>query len=235
MTTSLLFSFDVTVLRSPGWAHLLGAFNAMQPLILLTSSEVAGQPLFRASRIELALRPGTGQLWLNVSHARRFTEVWQEHLRHLQATGRRAFPHLAWDSTDLFVQARAKALVLDGRSASLPVFLAWLSLLVGRPLPDPFLATGVALDSECLLPAPEAFIQGKLEVAEALTVQLFPSRSSPVPFWYPAGSEVHATKAPHLALRPVSTLLEAAEALLGTALEPTSTLQEHPAQEGTAS
>lgn len=58
-----------------------------------------------------------------------------------------------------FVSCHARNAVLDGRSASLPLFVAWVSLLSGHPLPSPFLATGVSVDArDALVPAPKVFL-----------------------------------------------------------------------------
>lgn len=194
----------------------------MQTVLVFTSAKIQSRTLFRASRLELELRPGRGRIWVDVSLNRRYTEVWQQHLQHLQAQGRVTFPRLPWSTTDLYVAARAEDLLLDGRSASLPLFLTWLSLLTSTPLPDPFFAAGVCLDRDSLVPAPAEFIQGKLEVAQKLVSQQIPPPSAPVPFWYPAGSEVNPERVPLLRLRPVSSLAEAAERLFGLPL----TLQE---------
>lgn len=196
-----------------------------QTLLVFTAADVQGRTLFRAARVELGLRPGTGKLWLDVSCDQGFTPVWQQHLQHLQRVGRQFFSAgpfpLPWDQTDLFVSIRGHHITLDGRSASLPLFLTWLSLLSGRVLPEPFLATGVVVDGHTLLPAPAAFIQGKLEVAALLAQQLRPQGPFPVPFWYPAGSEVQAEMVPRLSLRPLGSLLDGAREVLG--LEPHST------------
>lgn len=186
-----------------------------QPLVIFTAAEVQGRTLFRAARVDLHISPGAGRIWLDVSRGQGFTSVWQQALQHLNAVGRRHFPSSRWDETDLFFSARGKNLTLDGRSASLPLFIAWLSLLFHRPLPGLFLASGVALDSELLLAAPAAFIQGKLEVAAQLARQLQPRGPFPVPFFYPTGSEVDFDAAPDLALTPVSSLVEGATLILG--------------------
>jgi len=196
-----------------------------QTLLVFTAADVQGRTLFRAARLELELRPGTGRVWLDVSREQGFTTVWQQHLQHLQRVGKQFFSAgpspLPWEQTDLFVSTRGRHITLDGRSASLPLFLGWLSLLSGRALPEPFLATGVVMDGHALLPAPEAFIRGKLEVAALLAQQLRPHGPFPVPFWYPAGSEVQAGPFPRLALKPLGSLLEGATQILG--LEPPQT------------
>jgi hypothetical protein len=165
--------------------------------------------------LEVSVRAGQGRLWLDVSRGNAFTPDWQRHARHLAALGRRHYA-LAWDEADLHVSPRGHGLTLDGRSASLPLFVAWVALLSGRPLPSPFLATGVALDAsgERLLPAPREYAQGKLGVAEAYVRQVHPGAGR-VPMYLPEGSDCDATPLTSLEVRPVSTLTAAVAAVLG--------------------
>lgn len=186
--------------------------SATTPVPLLTCAEINGRSLFRMIRVELSVRPGQGRIWVDLESAG-YDVAWQRALRHLAAVGR-ASHALAWDQTDLFVTSRARGLLLDGRSASLPLFVAWVSLLAGTRLPEPFFATGVALDdSSALIPAPREFIQGKLQFADAYVRQTFPDSRQPV--WVPAGSDFESGPLSALDVRQVSTLPEATHLILG--------------------
>ncbi len=183
-------------------------------LLLLTQADLNGAPLFRAVSVEVAVRPGEGRLWVDLSRDNGYAPAWQQHLRHLAAVGRGRYA-LPWDSTDLFVSVRGKRVMLDGRSASLPLFVAWVALLSGRALPVPFLATGVALDAgEALVSAPLDKLQGKLAVADGWVRQLHPTAGR-VPVWVPAGSQWDSGPLASLDVRPVPSLTAGAEAVLG--------------------
>jgi hypothetical protein len=183
-------------------------------LLLFTRADLGGRALYRAVRVGLSVRPGEGRLWLDVSGTGGFDLPWQRHLQRLADLGRRAYD-LPWQSTDLFVSSKARGLVLDGASASLPVFVAWTALLAGMALPDPFLATGVALDaSGALAPAPRDYIQGKLAFADAYARQIHGvDRRHPV--WIPAGSEVSPDLFGALDVRRVASLTEGVSCVLG--------------------
>jgi hypothetical protein len=181
---------------------------------LLTQAELQGAPLFRAVSVDVAVRPGEGRLWVDLSRDTGYAPAWQQHLRHLAAVGRGRYA-LPWDETDLFVSVRGRKVLLDGRSASLPLFVAWVALLSGRKLPSPFLATGVALDAgDALLAAPLEKLQGKLAVADGYVRQVSPAAGR-VPVWVPAGSQWDAAPLAALDVRPVPSLTAAAEAVLG--------------------
>ncbi|WP_147446464.1 hypothetical protein [Corallococcus sp. CA047B] len=188
------------------------------PLLLFTQAEVGGCALFRVVSVEVAVCPGRGRLWLDASRGHVFTPVWQRHAQHLAALGRAHYA-LPWEETDLRVSPRGKALTLDGRSASLPLFVAWVALLSGRPLPSPFLGTGVALEEhgERLAPAPREFLQGKLGVAQTYVRQVFP-QAGRVAVYVPEGSGFDAKGLTALDVRPVPTLTRAVSEVLG--LEP---------------
>ncbi|MCY1032846.1 hypothetical protein OV207_15355 [Corallococcus sp. BB11-1] len=187
-------------------------------LLLFTQADVGGCALFRVVPVELRVGPGQGCVWLDASRGSVFTPVWQRHVQHLAALGRARYA-LPWEQTDLHVRARGGSVTLDGRSASLPLFVAWVALLSGRPLPSPFLGTGVALEEhgERLAPAPREFLQGKLGVAQSYVKQVFP-QAGRVAVYVPedSGFDAHALTA--LDVRPVPTLTRAVSAVLG--LEP---------------
>ncbi|RKG77106.1 hypothetical protein [Corallococcus terminator] len=187
-------------------------------LLLFTQADVGGCALFRVVPVELRVSPGQGRVWVNVSKGHVFTPVWQRHAQHLAALGRAHYA-LPWDETDLHVCARGRNVTLDGRSASLPLFVAWVALLSGRPLPSPFLGTGVALEEhgERLAPAPREFLQGKLGVAQSYARQVFPEAGR-VAVYVPEGSGFDAQTLTALDVRPVPTLTRAVSAVLG--LEP---------------
>ncbi|RKH53492.1 hypothetical protein [Corallococcus llansteffanensis] len=193
---------------------------ASTPLLLFTQADVAGHALFRVVPVEVSVHPGQGRLWVDLSKGNAFTPAWQRHAQHLAALGRAHYA-LPWEQTDLHVSPRGRGVTLDGRSASLPLFVAWVALLSGRPLPSPFLGTGVALDEhgERLAPAPREFLQGKLGVAQAYVKQVFP-QAGRVPVYVPEGSGFDAGALTALDVRPVPTLTRAVSAVLG--LEPVS-------------
>ena len=183
-------------------------------LLVLTRAEIDGRALYRAVRVDLSVRPGGGRLWLDASGTGGFDLPWQRHLQRLAAIGRRAYD-LPFQSTDLFVSSKIKGLVLDGASASLPLFIAWTALLAGVALPDPFLATGVALDtSGDLTPAPREYIQGKLAFADTYARQMH-GGDRRHPIWIPAGSEVDADPFGTLDVRQVASLTEGVSRVLG--------------------
>ncbi|MBU8895761.1 hypothetical protein KRR26_09105 [Corallococcus sp. M34] len=184
-------------------------------LLLFTQADLGGRTLFRTVPVDVAVKEGQGRLWVDLSRDNAFTPTWQQHVRHLGALGRRHYV-LAWDETDLHVSPRGKGVTLDGRSASLPLFVAWVALLSGQPLPTPFLATGVALDEhgEKLAPAPREYLQGKLSVADAYARQRF-AASLPVPVYVPAGSGHDPAPFTALDVRPVATLTDAVARVLG--------------------
>ena len=184
------------------------------PLLPFTRADLGGRSLYRAVRVDLSVRPGHGRLWLDASGTGGFDLPWQRHLQRLAAVGQSAYD-LPWQRTDLFVSSKAKSLVLDGASASLPVFIAWTALLAGVALPDPFLATGVALDtSGVLAPAPRDYIQGKLAFADAYARQMH-GHERRQPIWIPAGSEVSPDPWSALDVRPVESLTEGVSRVLG--------------------
>ncbi|WP_375742449.1 hypothetical protein NR800_25595 [Corallococcus interemptor] len=188
---------------------------ASTQLLLFTQADVGGHALFRVVPVEVSVRPGQGRLWTDVSRGNAFTPAWQDHARHLSAVGRARYA-LPWEQTDLHVSPRGRNVTLDGRSASLPLFVAWVALLSGLPLPSPFLGTGVALEAhgEALAPAPREFLQGKLGVAQAYVTQVFP-RAGRVAVFVPEGSAFDAAPLTALDVRPVPTLTKAVEAVLG--------------------
>lgn len=183
-------------------------------LLLFTAADLRGKTLYRAVRIELSVRPGTGRQWLDVSGTGGFDLPWQRHLQRLATHGEAAYA-LPWQGTDLFVTSKARGLVLDGSSASLPIFIAWTALLAGVALPDPFLATGVSHDaSGALAPAPRAYIQGKLAFADAYARQMHgDDRRHPI--WIPASSEVSSDPFGALDVRTVASLTEGVSRVLG--------------------
>lgn len=187
---------------------------ATASLLLFAHSDLGGRSVFRPLSLELAVRPGTGRAWVDLSRGNGYSPTWQRHLRHLGALGRARYA-LPWDETDLFVSPRGRGLTLDGRSASLPLFVTWVALLSGRALPTPFLATGVVLDGQqSLVPAPREFIQGKLEVADAYVRQVHPGAGR-VPMWVPQGSDFTPEPLTTLEVRPVTDVVAAVERILG--------------------
>ncbi|QSQ27164.1 hypothetical protein JY651_20610 [Pyxidicoccus parkwayensis] len=189
--------------------------SSSTPLLLLTQADLHGAPLFRLVSVDVAVRPGEGRLWVDLSRDTGYAPAWQQHLRHLKAVGLGRYA-LPWDETDFFFSVRGRKVTLDGRSASLPLFVAWVALLAGREVPSPFLATGVALDgSEALVPAPLEKLQGKLAAADAYVRQVHASAGR-VPVWVPAGSQWDAAPLSALDVRPVPSLTVAAESVLGT-------------------
>ncbi|MHA7634552.1 hypothetical protein [Corallococcus sp. M7] len=188
---------------------------ASTQLLLFTQADVGGHALFRVVPVAVSVRPGQGRLWTDVSRGNAFTAAWQDHARHLSSVGRARYA-LPWDETDLHVSPRGRNVTLDGRSASLPLFVAWVALLAGLPLPSPFLGTGVALEAhgEKLAPAPREFLQGKLGVAQSYVTQVFP-RAERVAVFVPEGSGFDAAPLTALDVRPVPTLTKAVEAVLG--------------------
>ncbi len=189
-------------------------FPATTSLLLFTHADLRGQSVFRPVSLEVAVRPGTGRAWVDLSRGNGYTPAWQRHLQHLGALGRARYT-LPWEQTDLFVSPKGRGLTLDGRSASLPLFVAWVALLSGRALPSPFLATGVVLDGQqALVPAPREYIQGKLAVADAYVRQVHPGAGR-VPLWVPEGSDFSTEPLTSLEVRPVPDLLAAVERILG--------------------
>jgi predicted S18 family serine protease len=183
-------------------------------LLLLTQADLHGAPLFRVVSVDVAVRPGEGRLWVDLSRDTGYAPAWQQHLRHLAAVGRGRYA-LPWDESDFFFSVRGRKVLLDGRSASLPLFVAWVALLAGRELPAPFLATGVALDaSDALVSAPLEKLQGKLAVADGYVRQIH-AAAGRVPVWVPAGSQWDAAPLTALDVRPVASLTAAAESVLG--------------------
>jgi len=194
--------------------------SALQ-LLLLTCTDIGERSLFRAVRLDLSISPGQGRSWVDLSRDNGYEAGWQDHLRHLQSVGRAAFP-LPWETTDLFLSPRGRGITLDGRSASLPLFVAWVALLAGRPLPAPFLATGVSQKgTDALTPAPREYLQGKLEVASAYVRQTQGETGVPVEVWVPAGSSYDLSSLQMLNVCEVETLPEAARRILGADLEET--------------
>jgi hypothetical protein len=196
-------------------------------LLLFTQAEVMGRALFRPLSVELEVRPGAGRIWVDLARGNGYALAWQQHLHHLSDVGRRRYA-LPWETTDLHVSPRGRGLRLDGRSASLPLFVAWVALLASRPLPSPFLATGVALeDSETLAAAPREYLQGKLSVADAYVRQVL-SRAERVPMWVPEGSSWDPEPLGALEVRPVASLPLAVERILGMAPRPLSPAEARP-------
>lgn len=187
---------------------------ASTSLLIFTAADVGGRAVFRAVRVDLSVRPGDGKRWLDLSRDSGAELTWQRHLQNLESVARSHYD-LPFASTDLFCSFRGRSVVLDGASASLPLFVAWLSLLSGAALPEPFLATGVApLGSDRLSPAPRVYLQRKLAVADACAQQLHGlARACPV--WVPEGSEYDASPFSALEVREVPTLREAASRILG--------------------
>jgi hypothetical protein len=188
------------------------------PLLLFTHADLGGRSVFRPVPLEVAVRPGTGRAWVDLSRGNGYAPAWQRHVQHLGALGRARYA-LPWGETDFFVSPKGRGLTLDGRSASLPLFVAWVALLSGRALPSPFLATGVVLDGQqALLPAPREYIQGKLAVADAYVRQVHPGTRR-VPMWIPQGSDFTAEPLAALEVRQVPDLVAAVERILGGGLE----------------
>lgn len=182
-------------------------------LLLFTAANIGNRSIYRAVSVDLWVRPGGGKLWLDVSSGNGFEGGWQRHLERLAVVGR-AHYDLAWDATDLFVSARGRGVVLDGASASLPIFVAWIALLASAPLPDPFFATGVAIaGSDALAPAPRAYIEGKIGVADAISRQS--SAGRPI-MYIPAGSDVDKARLSQraVAILEVPTLRAAVQTIL---------------------
>jgi hypothetical protein len=191
--------------------------SASTRLLLFTHADLAGRALFRPLAVEVSVHPGTGLIHFDPSGDNRYTPVWQQSVQHLAQVGAHRYA-LPWSTTDLHVRPKGRNLVLDGRSASLPLFVAWVSLLSDRPLPSPFLATGVVLEGrEELVPAPREYLQGKLSVADAYVSQVYPAAGR-VPMWVPQGSDWQAEGLSALEIRPVASLAEGVRQVLG--LEP---------------
>lgn len=187
---------------------------ATAPLLLFTHADLGGRSVFRPVPMEVEVRPGQGRIWVDLSRGNGYAPAWQRHLQHLGALGRARYA-LPWDTTDFLVSPKGRNLTLDGRSASLPLFVAWVALLSGRPLPAPFLATGVVLDGqEALQPAPREYIQGKLAVADTYVRQVHPGAGR-VPMWVPEGSDFTAEPLAALEVRPVPDLVAAVQRILG--------------------
>jgi hypothetical protein len=187
---------------------------ATAPLLLFTHADLGGRAVFRPVSLEVAVRAGTGRAWVDLSRGNGYAPAWQRHVQHLGALGRAHYA-LPWEEMDFFVSPKGRGMTLDGRSASLPLFVAWVALLSGRALPSPFLATGVVLDGqEALTPAPREYLQGKLEVADAYVRQVHPGVGR-VPMWVPAGSGFTAEPLASLEVRPVPGLVAAVERILG--------------------
>ncbi|MBN1204711.1 MAG: hypothetical protein JXB05_07285 [Myxococcaceae bacterium] len=190
-------------------------------LLLFTLADSAGGAFFRPLSLKLSVQPGTGQLWLDPANENAYSPTWQQAARNVAAVGRRRY-ELPWETTDLHISPQGRKLLLDGRSASLPLFVAWVALLMGRPLPVPFLATGVVFEGqETLAAAPRDYIQGKLGVADAYVRQVYPSAGR-VPMWVPEGSEYDPGVSSVLEIRPVVSLTQAVEQILGLAPRPLS-------------
>ncbi|MFM7201003.1 MAG: hypothetical protein ACKO6N_09455 [Myxococcota bacterium] len=197
---------------------------------LFTAADVHGKTLFRTVKVQLHLDAGNGRIHLARGHGHTFAPEWEETLLVLQRLlytlpGQRSSARdlNAAVHFDLHIQPLGPATRLGGRSAALPLWLGWLSLLTGRALPQPFLATGVIFDDAQLQPAPRAFIQGKLQVAEALARAHLRTHEPPVHFYYPAGSALPPVHSELLILKPLNTLFEAAEQFLGVDTTPALT------------
>lgn len=190
---------------------------------LFTAADVQGKTLFRTVKVQLHLTPGNGRIHLASGYGHTFAPEWEETLHVLQRL-LHTLPGLSPTeralNSDLHIQPLGPATHLGGRSAALPLWLGWLSLLTRRELPQPFLATGVIFEDAQLQPAPRAFIQGKLQVAEALARAHLRTHERPVYFHFPAGSELPSLHADLLVLKPLKTLVEAAEQVLGIGAPP---------------
>lgn len=185
-------------------------------LLLFTRAEMEGHHIYRAIRTDMSVGPGDGRIWLDVSRRSCADVSWQRQLQHLSALGRSSYD-LPWDSTDVRISFRPRGVQLSGASASLPLFVAWIALLQGVPLPDPFFATGVSVEaSATLAPAPRAFLQGKLEAADTLARQLGRS-ARPHPMWVPAGSDYDPMRLSAVVVRETPSLLDGVELILGEA------------------
>jgi len=183
-------------------------------LLLFTQTSLEGRVLFRAARVQLALAPGAGRVLLDVAGGATFDPSWQAALRHIGDVARARYD-LPWDARDLVVTCPAAGLVLEGASASLPLFVAWTALVARRALPEPFFATGAALDGGgALVPAPRDQLQGALDFADAYLRRTAPSRSRAT-MWVPAGSSYDAAALSALVVREAPTLAAAADAVLG--------------------
>lgn len=186
---------------------------ASTSLLLFTAADIGGRSLFRSVRVDVSTGPGDGRIWVDISRENGFEIGWQRHLQRLAAVGR-AHYDLPWDRTDLHFSSRARGVVLDGASASLPLFVTWIALLSGSRLPDPFFAAGVAIEgSDALAPSPRAYIKGKLGVADSIARQVHAAKDR-CRMWIPAGSEVDAPP-PSLVVREVPTLRAAVREILG--------------------
>lgn len=187
---------------------------ASTSLLLFTSADLGDLSLFRAVRVDLSSGPGEGRLWVDLSRGNGVEIAWQRHLQRLADLAREHYD-LPWDRADLSFSCRARGVVLDGASASLPLFVAWIALQSGVPLPEPFFATGVAVTgSDALAPAPRAYLQGKLDVADAYVRQVH-GAATRHPIWVPRGSEYDAEERSSLDVREVGTLREAVLSILG--------------------
>ena len=190
--------------------------SASTSILLFTRATIADRALFRAVRVSLSVSPGRGRLLLDASRGNAFQPTFQRQVEHLYDIGRSSF-EAPWEQADLVLSPCASQTSLDGASASLPIFVAWLSLLCGAALEEPFYATGVAAPiTGALTPAPRPYIEGKLKVADAL------ARAATRPLsrqrvWVPEGSDFEPAETPALVIREVSSLTQAASEILGVA------------------
>ena len=183
-------------------------------VLAFTCAQFGARSLYRAVTLELTLERGEGRILVDVARGNGFDLAFQRHLANLHDVGRTHYA-LPWDTTDLRLACRGRGTVLDGASASLPIFVAWVALLADRSLPTPFLATGVATHgTDALEPAPHAFARGKTDVARAYATQAAAGSERPS-FWLPRGSEIEGLASTALALREVGSLREAVLAILG--------------------
>lgn len=183
-------------------------------ILVFTRAALRERALFRAVRVELALSPGEGRLWIDVSRRNGADVSWQHHLRHLADVGR-AHYDLPWGATDLWVSFHGEGISLAGASASLPMFVAWIALHRGAALPEPFFATGVSREGAALLPAPREYLAGKLAIAASLAAR----RGGPARplMWVPAGSDLPECRPPAIELRETPSLTDAVDRILGAA------------------
>jgi hypothetical protein len=191
-------------------------------LLLFTRAEFGGRYVFRALGAELCVSAGEGRLWIDVSRQNRVDVSWQQCLLNLSHLGRTHYD-LPWDRTDLHVSFRGAGLSLAGASASLPLFVGWIALLRstlgGRALPDPFFAAGVAATgSDALAPAPREYVQGKLEIADALARKR--GGAARPAMWVPEGSDFDAGSLQAIDVRQTPSLRDAVLRILGAEARP---------------
>ncbi len=183
-------------------------------VLAFTCAQFGARSLYRAVTLDLSLERGEGRVLVDVSRGNAFDLAFQRSLANLGDVGRAHYA-LPWNTTDLRLSCRGRGTVLDGASASLPIFVAWVALLADRPLPTPFLATGVATHrTDSLEPASRAFARGKVDVARAYAAQAATGSARP-DFWLPRGSETEGLASGAIDLREVGSLREGVRDILG--------------------